>query len=139
MCLIDTRWRTTMCPSYVAGTNWARVASRRAYPSDGPWRDDDRIVAGAGEEPRGGRERRRADAGQSDTRRAVLLLHRRDHVVDPRRLHVVRDRHRAQEERARHGDEEHPDDRRRHAVVLLLRVVDLQLQPARAPDRAELE
>ena len=43
------------------------------------------------------------------------------------------------EERARHGDEEHPHDRRRHAELLLLRLVDLQLQPAGAADRAELE
>ena len=40
--------------------------------------------------------------------------------------------HRAPQERARDGDEEHPHDRRRHADLLLLRLVDLQLQPGRA-------
>src|SRR5215210_8892520 len=103
-----------------------------------PWRTHDRIVARAGEEPRGGWQRRRPDAGQPRPRRAVLLLHRRADVADPRRLHVVRDRHRTEEERARHGDEEHPHDRRRDADVLLLRLVGLQLQPARPPDRPEL-
>ncbi len=37
---------------------------------------------------------------------------------------------RAAQERARDGDEEHPHDRRRHAELLLLRLVDLQLQHA---------
>ncbi len=54
-------------------------------------------------------------------------------------LHDLRGRRGAPQERARHGDEEHPDDRRRHADLLLLRLVDLQLQPARPADRPELE
>ena len=76
-------------------------------------------------------------ARQRDPGGAVLLLHRRDHVADPRRLHDLRDGHRAAQERARDGDEEHPHDRRRHADLLLLRLVDLQLQHAGPADRPE--
>src|SRR4051812_25814335 len=114
-----------MWPSYVAGTAWARVASRRQHSTEGSWRDDDRILAGAGPESEGRSQLSGPDPGQSHPGRAVLLLHGRTHVADPRRLHVVRDRYRAEEERAHDGDEEHPDDRRRHADVLLLRLVDL--------------
>ena len=74
---------------------------------------------------------------QRDPGRAVLLLHRRAHVAHPRGLHDVRDGRRATQERARHGDEEHPHDRRRHAELLLLRLVDLQLQHAGPADRPE--
>ena len=88
---------------------------------------------------RGRSDRRGPGARQRDPRRAVLLLHRRTHVADPRGLHDVRDRRRAPQERDGDGDEEHPHDRRRHADVLLLRLVDLQLQPARPADRPELE
>ena len=68
---------------------------------------------------------------------AVLLLDRRAHVADPRRLHELRGRRRAPQERDGDGDEEHPHDRRGHADLLLLRLVDLQLQPAGPADRAE--
>ena len=64
-------------------------------------------------------------------RRAVLLLHRRDHVADPRGLHVVRGRRGEAQEHHVDGDEEHPHHRRRHAVVLLLRLVHLRLLRAR--------
>ena len=57
----------------------------------------------------------------------VLLLDRRDHVADPRRLHGVRSGRRTSQERHVDGDEEHPHDRRRHADVLLLRLVHLRL------------
>ena len=73
-----------------------------------------------------------ADPGLRRPRRAVLLLHRRPDVADPRGLHVLRGRRRPPQERHGDGDEEHPDDRRRHADLLLLRLVGLQLQPGRA-------
>ena len=57
----------------------------------------------------------------------VLLLDRRDHVADPRRLHGLRGRRRAAQEPHVDGDEEHPDHRRRHADLLLLRLVHLRL------------
>ena len=83
-----------------------------------------------GRGPQGSRVRRGSGPRQHHPRRAVLLLHRRADVADPRRLHDVRDRRRPPQERARDGDEEHPHDRRRHAELLLLRLVDLQLQHA---------
>ena len=58
---------------------------------------------------------------------AVLLLDRRHHVADPRRLHGVRGRRRPAQEHHVDGDEEHPHHRRRHADVLLLRLVHLRL------------
>ena len=70
---------------------------------------------------------RQDHARQPDPVRAVLLLDRRHHVADPRRLHVVRSRRRSPQERHGDGDEEHPHDRGRHADVLLLRLVDLRL------------
>ena len=73
---------------------------------------------------------------------AVLFLDRRDHVADPRRLHGVRGRRRATQERDVDGDEEHPHHRRRDAELLLLRLVHLRLLRrglaegrARQPDR----
>src|ERR687897_1337680 len=100
--------------------------------------EDDRSSHRPGDHSRGSRERRIPDARQRHPRRAVLLLHRRADVADPRRLHDVRDGGRKAQERARHGDEEHPHDRRRDAELLLLRLVDLQLQPERVPaDRAQ--
>ena len=90
-------------------------------------------------EPRGRRPGRGADARQRDPRRAVLLLDRRPDVAHPRGLHDLRGRCGASQERDGHGDEEHPHDRRGHADLLLLRLVDLQLQPARPADRPELE
>ena len=69
----------------------------------------------------------RAEARLADPDRAVLLLHRRDHVADPRRLHGVRGGRRASQEHHVDGDEEHPHDRRRHAELLLLRLVHLRL------------
>ena len=95
------------------------------------------LPARPGNGPQGRRLGPGAGPRQRDPRRAVLLLHGRPHVADPRRLHDVRDRHRAAQERARHGDEEHPHDRRRHADLLLLRLVDLQLQPGRPADRPQ--
>ena len=75
-------------------------------------------------------------ARQPDPVRAVLLLDRRHHVADPRRLHVVRSRRRPSQERHGDGDEEHPHDRGRHADVLLLRLVDLRLlRPGSHPDQ----
>ncbi len=70
-----------------------------------------------------------------DPRRAVLLLHGRDHVADPRRLHDVRGRRCPPQEHHVDGDEEHPHDRRRHAVLLLLRLVHLRLLRARRARR----
>ena len=49
-------------------------------------------------------------------------------------LHGVRGRCRATQEPHVDGDEEHPDDRRRHADLLLLRLVHLRLLRARAAD-----
>src|SRR3954463_12528239 len=79
-----------------------------------------------------------ADAGLRRPRRAVLLLHRRPDVADPRGLHVLRSRRRAAQERHGHGDEEHPDDRRRPPPLLLLRMGGLQLQPGGPADRPQL-
>ena len=64
-----------------------------------------------------------------DPDRAVLLLHRRHHVADPRRLHGVRGGRLETQEHHVDGDEEHPHHRRRHADVLLLRLVHLRLLP----------
>ena len=50
-------------------------------------------------------------------------------------LHGLRGRGRPSQERDGDGDEEHPDHRRRHADLLLLRLVDLQLRPAGPADR----
>ncbi len=69
----------------------------------------------------------RAAARLADPDRAVLLLDRRPHVADPRRLHGVRGRGRPPQEHHVDGDEEHPHHRRRHADVLLLRLVHLRL------------
>ena len=66
--------------------------------------------------------------------RAVLLLDRRRHVADPRRLHGVRGRRLAAQEPHVDGDEEHPHDRRRHPDVLLLRLVHLRLLRAGLPE-----
>ena len=70
--------------------------------------------------------------------RGLLLLHRRDHVVDPRRLHGVRGGRRTPQEHHVDGDEEHPHHRRGHANVLLLRLVHLRLLRARRPGRGPL-
>ena len=87
----------------------------------------DRADGGGGRHP--GRPRLGHPGG------AVLLLHRRRDVADPRRLHDVRGRRGEAQEHHVDGDEEHPHHRRRHAVLLLLRLVHLRLLRAGRPRR----
>ena len=69
----------------------------------------------------------------------VLLLDRRRDVADPRRLHGVRGRRGAAQERDVDGDEEHPHDRRRDADLLLLRLVRLRLHGGRLAEERSRE
>ena len=101
------------------------------------------IVAGPGLARASGADDRRAEDADRPHRehpaRDVLLLDRRRHVADPRRLHGLRGRRLATQEPHVDGDEEHPHDRRRHADLLLLRLVHLRLLRAGLPDdRARL-
>ncbi len=73
--------------------------------------------------------RREGHPRLANPRRDVLLLDRRHHVADPRGLHGLRGGCRATQEHHVDGDEEHPHHRRRHADVLLLRLVHLRLLP----------
>ena len=83
----------------------------------------------AGTDP--GRGERQGRPRQPGPARGLLLLHRRHHVADPRRLHGVRGGRRASQEHHVDRDEEHSHDRGRHAELLLLRLVHLRLLRAR--------
>ena len=130
------------CPTFLRAATIRSGACSGSRRADGvPTEEVDarELRVGPGPEPGGRRIGAGGDAGLADPRRAVLLLHRRPDVADPRRLHVLRGRYRAPQEPDDDGDEEHPHDRRRDADVLLLRLVDLRLRAARPADRAELE
>ncbi len=122
----------------------------QAKPIALPWRPHPARGRGGIDDPGFGRTggsapgRREDDHGLSDPRQrhprgAVLLLHGGADVADPRRLHDLRDRGGATQERPGNGAQEHPHDRRRNADDVLLRLVGLQLQPAGTADRTELE